>query len=338
MLGYTIISQFSRLVRSMARLCPLSIILFFGGCERNDPVGFVTLGDGSAYLMAHFRGDGSEGLFYSYSLDGYNWVSLNREKPALIPQVGSKLMRDPSILHTDDGLYHLVWTSGWRDRSIGYANSRDLVNWSEQKSVPVMVYQAGAKNAWAPSLAFDSQKREFLILWSTTIPGQFADTDFVNGDGEIWNHRLYSARTHDFVDLKEPGVFYDPGYSVIDGCVSQIDNEYVLLFKNETEDPPEKNIRIAFSKTIEGPYESVAKPITGKGYWAEGPALTTVGEDWVVYFDKYREQKYGAAMSKDLRTWSDVSASVNFPAGVRHGGVLIVTRDMINALLAWTAE
>lgn len=37
-------------------------------------------------------------------------------------------MRDPSICQGPDGIYHLVWTSSWTDRIIGYASSRDLIH------------------------------------------------------------------------------------------------------------------------------------------------------------------------------------------------------------------
>ncbi len=322
----------------LARWIILAFTLILSGCEQNNPVDFVALNGGDAFLMVHFKGDGSSGLFLAYSLNGYEWVALNDEKSILEPLVGSKLMRDPSVLRTADGIYHLVWTTGWRDRGIGYASSKDLINWSEQIFLPVVVHEQNAKNAWAPSLVYDDLENEFLILWSTTIPGRFADTDQVNGDDEIWNHRLYSARTSDFTELSETRLFFDPGYSVIDGCVTRIDEAFVLLFKDEREDPPEKNIRIGFGETIEGPYEVTARAITGPDYWAEGPALARVDDGWIVYFDKYRELKFGAVFSKDMISWSDISESVSFPAGVRHGGVIEVTRETVNSLLAWSAQ
>ena len=322
----------------VARRIILSFTLILAGCEQNNPVDFVALNGGNAFLMVHFRGDGSSGLFLAYSLNGYDWVALDDEKPVLEPLVGSKLLRDPSVLRTNDGIYHLVWTTGWRDRGIGYASSRDLINWSEQIFLPVVVHQQDAKNAWAPSIAYDDLENEFLILWSTTIPGRFPDTDFVNGEDEIWNHRLYSIRTSNFIELSETTLFFDPGYSVIDGCVTRIDGAFVLLFKDEREDPPEKNIRIGFGETIEGPYEVTTRAITGADYWAEGPALARVDDGWIVYFDKYRELKYGAVFSQDMISWLDISESVSFPAGARHGGVIEVTRETINSLLAWSAQ
>ena len=51
----------------------------------------------------------------------------------------------------------------------------------------------------------------------------------------------------------------------------------------------------------------MSAPITGK-YWAEGPTPLLIGNDVYVYFDKYRDHKYGAVRSKDqngktFQTW-----------------------------------
>ncbi|MDE8698430.1 hypothetical protein PZH42_31545, partial [Bacteroides cellulosilyticus] len=43
------------------------------------------------------------------------------------------------------------WTSSWTDRIIGYASSRDLIHWSEQRAIPVMMHEPTAHNCWAPA-------------------------------------------------------------------------------------------------------------------------------------------------------------------------------------------
>ena len=46
-------------------------------------------------------------------------------------------MRDPSIAQGGDGTYHLVFTSAWKGtKTFGYASSKDLIHWSEQKNHP----------------------------------------------------------------------------------------------------------------------------------------------------------------------------------------------------------
>mgnify|MGYP001485397603 CR=1 FL=1 len=97
----------------------------------------TTYANGTAYLFSYFINDSKDGLHLAYSYDGLNWTALNGGKSYLTPAVGKdKLMRDPSICQAPDGTFHMVWTSSWTDRIIGYASSRDLVHWSEQRAIP----------------------------------------------------------------------------------------------------------------------------------------------------------------------------------------------------------
>lgn len=57
-----------------------------------------------------------------------------------------------------------------------------------------------------------------------------------------------------------------------------------MFVKDETRNPPQKNIRLTTSKNIYGPYGNPSEPITGK-YWAEGPSSIKINGTWYVYFD-----------------------------------------------------
>ncbi len=82
------------------------------------------------YLFSYFTGNGEDGLHLASSEDGLGFTPLRGGRSFLTPTVGGKLMRDPSIVLGPDGIYHLVWTTGWWDRGIGIAHSKDLVDWS----------------------------------------------------------------------------------------------------------------------------------------------------------------------------------------------------------------
>ena len=90
------------------------------------------------YLFTSFHEPADKGLRMLYSKNGYDWKDL--DTVLLQPSVGNqKVMRDPSIAQGPDGIFHLVWTSSWRgDKGFGYASSKDLVHWSEQRLIPVM--------------------------------------------------------------------------------------------------------------------------------------------------------------------------------------------------------
>ena len=110
------------------------------------------------------------------------------------------------------------------------------------------------------------------------------------------------------------------------------DNLYHLIVKNENSAPAEKNLRITSApRPFDFPTE-VSEPITGD-YWAEGPSPLKVGDYVYVYFDKYMEGKYGAIRSRDMKNWEDVSDSISFPKGVRHGTAFTVPLSMLDSLL-----
>lgn len=274
------------------------------------------------YLFSYFKGNGEDGLHLAWSADGLKWQSLKNDASFLTPQVGvSKLMRDPCIIQGPDGLFHMVWTAGWTEHGIGYASSADLINWSAQQYIEVMKHEPTAKNTWAPELFYDKSSKQYVIYWATTIPGRFAAGSEA-GDGG-YNHRLYYVTTKDFKSFSPTQLFYDQAFNVIDGTIQKAGQEYLLFLKDETRTPPQKNLRIARSNSILGPYGKASEPITGK-YWAEGPTVLKIGKEWLVYFDKYTEHKYGAVKSSDLQTWTDISDQISFPNGVRHGTVFAV--------------
>jgi len=280
----------------------------------------------SKYLFSYFKGNGEDGLHLAVSNDGLKWEALKNYSSFLIPKVGKdKLMRDPSILFGPDKKYHLTWTVSWWERGIGYAESYDLIHWSEQKYIPVMEHEKDALNCWAPELFYDDVEKRYLIIWATTIPGKFSETDGQDKTpfGARLNHRLYYVTTKDFETFSESKLFYDQGFNVIDATIVKDGYSYLMFLKDETNLPftPQKNIRLANSPKAIGPYGKPTEPITGK-YWAEGPTVIKIGNKWYLYFDKYMENKYGLIVSEDLINWKDLSVELVLPKGIRHGTVI----------------
>jgi hypothetical protein len=284
------------------------------------------------FLFSFFRNNGKEGMFLASSEDGLTWSEIQPRRVWLKPEVGrSVLMRDPCIVPGPDDVFHMVWTPGWGERGIGHASSKDLINWSAQQYIDVMSHEPKSRNAWAPEIFYDSATEQWLIFWATTIPGRFPETD-ATGDARL-NHRMYYKTTKDFVAFTETRLFYDPGFNVIDSTVQRIGDRYVMFLKNESLRPHEKNIRIATAANAAGPYSKTSPPITGD-YRAEGPTALKVGDYWYVYFDKYTDHQYGAVRSKDLDTWEDVSDTVSFPEGIRHGTAFTASRSVLMELRA----
>jgi beta-galactosidase len=57
-----------------------------------------------------------------------------------------------------------------------------------------------------------------------------------------------------------------------------------------------------------------------------------------VYFDKYRDHKYGAVRSKDRQNWEDISDLVTFPKGTRHGTAFKVKKSVLKKLKSYQSE
>lgn len=290
----------------------------------------------TVYLFSYFKGNGEDGLHLAYSEDAFTWHSLKNDSSFLKPTAGKdKLMRDPCIVRGPDDKFHMVWTVSWNEKGIGYASSPDLINWSEQQYIPLMELEDSALNCWAPEIFYDRGSREYMIYWATTIPGRFPIGDTA-GDGK-YNHRMYYCTTKDFKKFSPTKLLYDQGFNVIDATIQKDGRKYIMFLKDETRYPPQKNIRMATSNKLTGPYDKPSEPITGK-YWAEGPTILRLGDQWVVYFDKYTEHKYGAVASPDLKDWTDISEQVELPKGMRHGTIFTVTTKELEKLQQITGK
>lgn len=282
------------------------------------------------YLFSYFTNNGEDGLHLAHSTDGLAWTALKGGKSFLAPSVGGKLMRDPCICPGPDGTFHLVWTSGWWDKGIGIAHSKDLITWSEPKWLAVMAHEPDAVNCWAPEIFYDDATRQYLIFWATTIPGRFPETEQAGGDraqGVTLNHRIYYTKTSDFKTYADTKLFYNDGFNAIDATLVKDGDKYVMFIKDETRAPvAKKHIRIATADKAEGPYGHASKPFTAD--WVEGPTALKIGDTWYVYYDGYTRRRMEGSKSEDLKAWESITETLSFPRGVRHGTTFKVSRDI----------
>ena len=224
-----------------------------------EPAGKTTRPASSenCFLFSYFVDNGEDGLHLARSDHGYKWQALGGDKRFLAPKVGKmKLMRDPCLLRAPDGAFQLVWTDSWDSRTIGHASSKDLVHWSPQQAIGVMAHEPQAMNCWAPEVLYDQQRQQYVIFWSTTIPGRFPKTDGT-GDGP-YNHRVYATTTKDFKTFTPTRLLFDGGFNVIDATMLQAGAKYYLIVKDETLKPVKKNLRIAVGTSPEGPFGEVS--------------------------------------------------------------------------------
>ena len=282
------------------------------------------------YVSTSFHEPANEGLRFIYSYDGINWNPI--EGTFLAPKVGNqKVMRDPSIVKAPDGTFHLVWTSSWRgDKGFGYASSKDLIHWTEERFITVMD-DPTTVNVWAPELFYDDVKRQYMIIWASCIPGKFPDglEDHNN------NHRLYYTTTKDFKTFSKAKLLIEPGFSSIDATmVKRGNNDYVMVLKDNTR--KQRNIKVAFAKSPYGPWSEASESFTDM--FCEGPSTAYVDGWYYIYYDSYRQKIYGAHRTKDFKTFEDRTGSVKFPVGHKHGTVFMASEDIVNNLIRYNTD
>jgi len=279
------------------------------------------------YVSTSFREPATEGLRFIYSHDGLHWDSI--QGVFLVPKVGKQcVMRDPSIVRGPDGVFHLVWTSSWRgDRGFGYSSSRDLIHWSEQRFIPTGM-DTTTVNTWAPELFYDDERRQFMVVWASCVPGKFPD----HAEDHLNNHRLYYMTTKDFRRFSAARLFYDPDYSDIDATlVKRGKGDYVMVVKDNSR--PMRNLKVAFARSPYGPWSASSEPFTES--FTEGPSTAKVGDWWYIYYDSYRHGIYGAHRTKDFKTFQDQTGAVSFPPGHKHGTVFMAPEELVDGLVKY---
>lgn len=266
------------------------------------------------FISTSFREPATDGLRFIYSKDGLKWDSI--PGTWFKPEIGAQqVMRDPSIVRTPDGTFHLVWTTSWKgDLGFGYANSKDLMNWSDPELIEVMKNEPTTVNVWAPELFYDDQKAQFVVVWASCIPNRFD----LGIEDENNNHRLFYITTKDFKTISETKLIYDPGFSSIDATIVKRGNsDYVMVFKDNTR--PNRNLKVAFSKSPTGPYTKASTTFSEN--FVEGPTVEKLGNEYVIYFDEYQKFTYGAVKTNDFIRFENISNNISVPKGHKHGTI-----------------
>ena len=305
--------------------------------------------DCDAYLFTSFREPSTGGMEYLYSYDGLHWYTIpgvvmapkvGNEKPYRDAFTGEekwpkyapnqRCLRDPSIVQGPDGTFHLVWTVQWSgNRTFGYAHSKDLIHWSEQQEIPIME-SVPTNNVWAPELFYDDELDVFFIIWSSQIPPEeYTEADKL---GTNACHRLYYTTTKDFKSFTPAKRYYDPGFNSIDGyLLKRAPRDYVLIVKDNRK-PDFSDLFCVFAESPYGPFSCPTEKF-GRTY-SEGPCAVRMGHgEWIIYFDQYRPQQYGAVSTYDFHTFNQISNRISVPLKHKHGTIVRIKRSTLNNIL-----
>lgn len=280
------------------------------------------------FLFSYFN-DQAGGAHLALSTDGLHWQPLNGGQPVIVPRVGSeKLMRDPSINRGQDGVYRMVWTSGWKGKDIGYAESLDLVHWSEQKAIPVGKDIDSINNCWAPEIFYDDIKKQYLIYWSS----QIGPWKKMGSEG-----RIYCVTTKDFKTFSKSKILFRNGFPAggAPGNNGPIDafiykdgkNRYVLFYKKD-DNSRIPNVYYRIGKTPQGNWGAEfgpIKPSTGD----EGPSVVKIGSKYCMFTDPFESDYAYIFSSGNLKDWHREATNLK----MAHGTVIEIPRKIANRLL-----
>ena len=297
-----------------------------------------------AYLFVHFRErktpDGEQ-VYFGLSRDGFNWEMVNDGHPVLWSHHGEKGVRDCTIIRCEkDGKYRIFAT----DLSLAYNfrnkyhfdwptvshngskyltmwESEDLVNWSEQRLLPLGDEDFGC--LWAPDVFYDPEKEDYVLHWSSSHTS--------NGFG---NMGIWFSRTRDFKSFGVPKLLYqkdDAG--VIDSAIYTENGKYFLFLKSDHN--PERIILLQ-ADHAEGPYirneEFDRSMLAIEAGLYEGPTAVRLEDGrWCLFLDYYgvpgAGQGYVPFMADTLASGRFVRSDkqFSFPYGYKHGTVIPIT-------------
>ncbi|UJF34822.1 LamG-like jellyroll fold domain-containing protein [Paenibacillus hexagrammi] len=297
--------------------------------------------DNGGYLISYFRSDPSQSgekiqkLHYGYSRDGVKWYELNRNLPVFDPAYE---LRDPFLNKGPDGIWRLVYTTPDMDANgvntatyyLGYAESTDLIHWTNQKRLDLMSNFRPANtvyNTWAPEWIYNDDTGKYLIYWSATL----------NASGPT-NNKHYLATTTDWNTFSNASLFFDPGLKTIDADIIRYDKNgsdyYYMFFKDETIAPKKNRQTWASEPANKAEYEDPthisAQTITPD--YTEAPeAFKLIGQNkWNLIYDYWSQGKYGLKSTTNIEdpgAWSAENSNARFPNKIRHAGVATLTES-----------
>ena len=221
-------------------------------------------------------------------------------------------------------------------QSIMIWESSDLINWSEQRMVKVAPEGAGC--VWAPEAIYNDKTNEYIVFWSSTIPGM----DYI--------HRVYYTTTKDFVNFGETKLWMElknergKVISVIDASVIKVGNTYYRFKKNEASEAHKegmpstgKYIIMEKSKDLFGDWKEINSAMNAIK-WVEGPTIFKMNDEnkWCLFLDKFMGKGYFPLVSTNLASGVFMKVSkddYSLPSIMRHGSVIHLTDKEYKAVV-----
>ena len=300
----------------------------------------------AGYLFAYFEGRGEpekqEQLRFAVSTDAVNWTALNGNRPIIASDTISKSggIRDPHILRGEDGKsFYMVATDmftvkyGWDENpGIVMLRSEDLIHWTHAYVDLAETYPENFGDAhwvWAPQTIFDPEIGKYMVYFTLNR----------KGSGGLVTYYAYA--NDDFNGFEsEPQVLFSARYGSIDNDIIYKDGTWHLFYKGNTKDEGgrevKNGIQQATSASLHGPGAEdfvYLDAYAGKTP-VEGSSIFKLNgeERYVLMYDLYTSGRYEYQTSDDLYRFDSIPRPFNKDFHPRHGSVISITRQEMDAL------
>lgn len=319
---------------------------FTGRSQQPNPPGQVKPGENpknEAYLFAHMTHSDYGRLYYSVSLDGLHWTSLNGMK-----RVFEEYKGHPDITKGHDGRYYLAGNQSDASPDINIWVSSDLISWElhttytpNLKSTPE--YSMALQRIGAPKLYFDESTAQYIMTWHTPHKeGTREDPE------RYWaSQRTLYVLSKDLKTFSDhPTRLFELNMGTIDVFIRKIGTQYYAFIKDETYPTlywvTGKTIRISRAPSLTGPYSEPSQPVSPN--FREAPMLIPSPDNtaWYLYYEQYPGVSYGLSIADNLNgPWYQASGytfhsdwdKYSFPAKVRHGCMITISRKEYDNLV-----
>ncbi|KAK3338048.1 glycosyl hydrolase [Neurospora tetraspora] len=300
------------------------------------------------YAYVYFTGEGySNGeqvyMAVSNNNDPNQWTTLKNGQPYLTTNVGTKGIRDPSLIVAPDrSKFWIIATDlkvnglpgGWSNtdmqtkgsKSIVVWESTNLRNWSGPRLAKVSPDNAGM--TWAPDAIWDPARNAFMVYWTSSV--------LSTGNGITAGWKTLRCYTNDFVTFTKPEE-YLVGYGM-DNTITAGDNGvFYMISKNGPNGLIQENVA---TNGLSGGWKKVSENI-GQGSLpsGEGPLIFRDNKDrnkWHLWIDNNTKgtgympfETYNIAGGQYTKTQNS-----KLPANPRHGYVIPITAAERSALLS----
>ncbi|MCR5373029.1 MAG: glycoside hydrolase family 43 protein [Solobacterium sp.] len=276
-----------------------------------------------AYVITYFGSD-EETMRMMYTYDGQYWFKFNNDQTIVSASIGTRRLRDPSLIRKTDGTFWLVATQGYDTDSIYVFDSPDLVTYTNERLLRVnrsgYHTEMSGRQAWAPEGFYNRIDDQYIVTFSS-----------------VADHGMFYVTTHDMNTCSYPKRLLDTGFDVIDGTLVKTGLNWTVYLKDERQ-PMEEYSRLFRGHGDSWNHFSEFEEHFGN-YQSEGPSAMKKldGEGWYLIYDDYTRKQMQILYTDDIEHgefrlipfWDSMIPAVE-PA---HGSALAVTWKELERLM-----